>query len=225
VLDKRQFIQDVVQSPEYATKWSSQLSTTSGTVNLIYQQLLGRAPTSAESSKYTPVVAGYGRSVLVDELLFLPEHFKKDPILAPNYGTTVSAEGLTQVYRLYSGSDYFFTSDVVELTTVSPPNGGYAVQGPAWKVFTSGTNRVPLYRCRYGSFHFASLQSNCEGQTVEGVMGYGNATSVQGSVALQRYAASSGAHVELLATDTAKINEVIAAGFHNEGTLLYLPSW
>jgi hypothetical protein len=37
---------------------------------------------------------------------------------------------------------------------------------------TSGVLSTPVYRCRIGSDHFDSLQSNCEGQTVESTLGY-----------------------------------------------------
>jgi hypothetical protein len=135
------------------------------------------------------------------------------------------AQGLAQVYRLRKNTDYLYTTDVVEMSGARA--AGYVVEGPTWKLYQeAASGRMPLYRCMVGPTHFLSKESNCEGWTMEGVMGYGLSAAVSGSADLIRfYAPSTGAHIALLSTDTAEINSMPSYGFQREGVLTSLPSW
>ncbi len=223
-LDKLAFIEAVASSPEYASKWSARLGTPSAQVGLLFEQLVARTPSQAELNLYTPIVAGYGRTMLLHALLYSPEHFNKDPILSPTRGTTTLAQGLYQVYRLRNGPDYFFTAGVDEMDAARL--GGWIFEGAAWKVFgAAGTGRAPLHRCRNTPWHFLSMDPACENWPVEGVLGYGTG-AVSGSAQLIRFfSPGTGTHIALLSTDTAEINAMPAHGFVNEGTLVSLPSW
>jgi hypothetical protein len=46
------------------------------------------------------------------------------------------------------------------------------IEGYAYSEPVSGLHLIPLYRCRAGQDRFVSKQSNCEGQTAEGRLGY-----------------------------------------------------
>ena len=90
--------------------------------------------------------------------------------------TYASAEGGDKkVYACKAGGDDFTapSSDCESQTRGSPDNDFFVHS-------SDGDNRLPLYRCLVTSNvdHFLTLESSCEGQTNEGVIGYINTRKV-----------------------------------------------
>lgn len=93
------------------------------------------------------------------------------------------------IYRRYNASvrDHLYSAAKPEGA------GGYSYEGLAFVLFQPGSGRVPLYRCYSPSLadHFASRSPNCEGNNVEGVLGYiypSERPQPAGTVALYRLA-------------------------------------
>jgi hypothetical protein len=105
------------------------------------------------------------------------------------------------------------------------PNAGYTPEGTPFSLFqNSSSTRVVVYRCYYlvgGAFgnHFASTSSACEGQTVEGPLGYAESQSVSTATRpVYRCVSPQGYHYE--ATDSATCTNM---GYSVEYVLGYVP--
>jgi hypothetical protein len=93
---------------------------------------------------------------------------------------------------------------------------GWHSEGVSFKIYDHDDgNAQPLYRCRVNgtSYHFLSNAGNCEGQTVEGLLGYVSRTQRPGLVQIFRCLGPTGAdHLT-----TANPNECNVAHYRIEG--------
>lgn len=88
-------------------------------------------------------------------------------------------------------------------------------------IFTnSGQNRHLLYRCRIGGHHFLSIDSNCEGQIIEGPLGYlaGSSSSAAPHPLIRCRNKNTGRHLITISQQECNANEFII-----EGTLGFTP--
>ena len=98
-----------------------------------------------------------------------------------------ACEGRTcaAVYRTYKPGQHFYTTSADEAT-----GAGFDVEfgGPYyWVDAAGGSGFVPWYRCLKGNGkHFYTTASNCEGQKVEGPMGFVATSAVAGARPLYR---------------------------------------
>lgn len=130
--------------------------------------------------------------------------------LAPVPTPPTPAPSLVQIYRLFKGGDFLYSQSQTEGVSA-----GYVLNGPAFKLSTvASSNHVPIYRCMAGAIHFLSLSSTCEGQRVEGLIGY--ASRVAGPP-FRLYRFRNPANGTNLST--TNLNEGINAGFTLEAEL------
>ena len=91
------------------------------------------------------------------------------------------------MHRAYNGTDHFYTRSMAEIAGAA----GYAYENISFYLYASAAPGLSaFYRCRIGGDHFMSRSSSCEGQIVEGVLGYVRAPTAAtcGSVPLYRLA-------------------------------------
>lgn len=102
----------------------------------------------------------------------------------------------TGVYRTYKAStgEHFYTTSATE-----GPGAGFVVEFPNYYYLYSASapGLVSFYRCWVPgvSMHFYTADPACEGQTVEGPMGFIATSAVCGAVPLYRLAKSNGDHL------------------------------
>ncbi len=98
---------------------------------------------------------------------------------------TCNGRTCAPVYRTYKPGQHFYTTSADEAT-----GAGFDVEfgGPYyWVDAASQGGMVPWYRCLKGNGkHFYTTASNCEGQKVEGPMGFVSTSHVAGSRPLYR---------------------------------------
>lgn len=104
----------------------------------------------------------------------------------PPGGGNVPPAGQINIFQLWDGKDLLLTTDsrLVE-------RGAWVNQGIAFRLFRSqtSTSQIGLYNClnlQIGK-HFVSSSSSCEGQKVEGLLGYMNSLQTNGLVPLMRF--------------------------------------
>jgi hypothetical protein len=99
----------------------------------------------------------------------------------------------------------------------------FNIEGPRFNLFRNGgAGYTALYRCYvpHDDHHFMSSDSNCEGYTIDGLMGYVAANPATGLVPLYRfYHAAKIDH--LITTD---YQEGVSNGYALEATFGYVPS-
>ena len=119
------------------------------------------------------------------------------------------------IYRFFKNGDHLLTA--VQSEGVA---AGYTAEGIAFNMFTAGPNAnlVAIYRCSSPGNHFFSRTSNCEGQKVEGLIGYLYRTKGDSLKPVYRFQKAPGKH--LITTDQA---EGIRNGFIQEDILGYAP--
>jgi len=118
-----------------------------------------------------------------------------DPASNRQWVNVAQADGTkVPIFRFIAASKYFYTTSYLE-----GQQAGESSQGAAFYMLSSGgSGRTPLYRCYYAGNgdRFISPQSNCEGVTQEGLMGYVYAAPTSGYVSLYRfYNPTSGTHL------------------------------
>ena len=146
-----------------------------------------------------------------------------------NVGQTVMRNwtypaGIVPVYRFTktnATTDHLFT--LTEQEGIGAAIAGqYSYEGFGFSVYTTelaGTH--PLYRCQSGTAsHFISEQINCEGYTLQSLLGYVSTSQTSTTVPLYRFFNShNGSHLE-----TIDYAEGTGAGLTYEGILGYSPS-
>jgi len=161
-------------------------------VEMLLQPVVSSAPTPAPSPAPAPASA---------------------PAPAPASTPSLSSLFTRPIYRLFNGTDHLYSVSQTEGTT-----SGYHYEEEAFLLApSSGSGLVPLYRCLYSKGHFLSTQSNCEGETVEGVLGYMSSANAGGLTPLYRFVNSAGYHLE-----TTVSSEGTSNGYTLEGTLGYV---
>lgn len=101
--------------------------------------------------------------------------------------------GYSYPSNLSPALEFYYAPNNNHFVTLSVNEGlsnQYNFLGIAWNVYNSQiSGTVPLYRCDVvsGNHHFASTQSNCEGQRFEGLYGYVYLSPQPGTTALHRY--------------------------------------
>lgn len=76
------------------------------------------------------------------------------------------------LYEYFNNGEQLPTVNITE----NPP--GWILNGSHFRLYNEGgADRVPFMRCSGSGGHFASNDPNCEGQTVEGLMGYLSSTT------------------------------------------------
>lgn len=205
-VSKLDLIHAIMGCSEYQSDWSTQLSTADASLQLLFSQILGRSPTAAEVERFSPYVQGSFTAV-ADNLLFSAEATSLHPLLYPDYGSPPDLGGSSTaaVYRLRSATDYLMTSDLAE-ALYAQMQYGYTFES---KVFTllqaASPGTLPLMRCRVTATggHFLSTTANCEGQIVEGVLGYVETQQQPGTYQLLRYVGPT--HLTLISSDSAEV--------------------
>ncbi|MFZ3231758.1 MAG: hypothetical protein WA160_16245 [Pseudobdellovibrio sp.] len=127
------------------------------------------------------------------------------------------SEEMHIVYRSFSGKDYLFSTSAIE-----GPKAGYFPEEARFSLSaTSLPNTRPLFRCRIktnGSSHFLSPDASCEGQVVEGLLGYMSSIPQPNLKSLNRYVlVATNSHIDIVQGD-----EVNFAGWKFEGTHGYV---
>lgn len=118
------------------------------------------------------------------------------------------------IYRAYNAG----IGDHLQGLTQGEGAPAWRAEGTSFQVSTNAEAQTTgLYRCRIKntSFHFLSNQANCEGQTVEGLLGYVHKTQAAGTKAIYRCRSGN----DHLSTLTPK--ECTNAKFTIEGTQGY----
>lgn len=94
-----------------------------------------------------------------------PEHYT--PLATLGYLSRAKTAGTTALYSCQNGLRDRF------LRTEGTGCGGYPLVHPEGYLYTTpAAGRVPLYACLAASSHFASTRADCEGQRVEGLLGF-----------------------------------------------------
>lgn len=129
-----------------------------------------------------------------------------------------SNEEFVPVFRFVNpGAKHFYTQGLMEGL-----RAGLAPEGLAFTLYGQpGGDLAPVYRCYVPSMdgHFMSRQSDCEGQTVEGTIGYVHVTAVPGLKPLYRFfKASISDHLI-----TINYDEAVNAGYAYESVVGYVP--
>lgn len=121
--------------------------------------------------------------------------------------------GIQPIYRFNNGK-HFYTLGFSEGI-----DAGFTSEGVSFRAYaSSGSGLHALYRCYVGSGdHFVSSASNCEGQTVIGLLGYVFSSAGTGRTALYRFS-GGGEHLV-----TTYYPEGTAAGYSYDGILGYVP--
>lgn len=126
--------------------------------------------------------------------------------------------GVTRSYDASTGQHFYTTTDSEASCC------GFAIeQQYAYYLYAAQQpGLVPFYRCRTATGHLYTTDPKCEGQTVEGSMGFiATSPSVCGSVPLYELAnASSGDH--LYTTSSAEASSAQGAGYTLSGTAGYV---
>lgn len=143
-------------------------------------------------------------------------------LLLFNPYSTLPTPSRIAIHRLYKpGADHLYGLD--------PNEGrqhGYYLEGLNyfWIQPSGGANHTALYRCLSGTWdHFLSTQSNCEGRTHEGRLGYIATSQVAGTVPLYRLRKYSGYSDIFYTTDPAERQSILAGGgWANEGIQGYV---
>jgi hypothetical protein len=130
--------------------------------------------------------------------------------------------GTTPIYRFSSTGptgDHFFTANESEGVLAAAANS-FVFEGFGFVVYTSSNAGMnALYRCNNHVSHFLSSVSNCEGQVVEGLLGYTNSAQSANTAPLYRFFnAVNGSHLA-----TTNYNEGITAGLTPEYILGFVP--
>lgn len=132
--------------------------------------------------------------------------------------TPVPSSAKQVVYRLRLQShDYLYS--ISDSETASAVNtSGYVLEGPAFALKSGRTLATDkaLLRCRTNNIHFLSWESNCEGQIVEGILGYVGGKSAPGMIRLLRYS-KAGTYLTVLETSHSEIAAALKAGYKLEG--------
>jgi hypothetical protein len=128
-----------------------------------------------------------------------------------------SAEFLPVFRYVNPAAKHFYTQGLMEgiRAGLSPESWAFTLYRQ------SGTDLAPVYRCYVPSMddHFMSRQSNCEGQTVEGTLGYVRVTAASGLKPLYRFfKASISDHLI-----TINYDEAVNAGYAYESVVGYVP--
>ncbi len=124
------------------------------------------------------------------------------------------------VHRSANGStgEHFYTTSASEAMCC-----GFVVESLNYFYLYNATQpgTTTLYRClsrASGTDHFCSTDASCEGQIVEGPMGFIGTSAVCGSTPLYRaWDPRTGTH--LFTTDAAERATVVAAGWTDEGVV------
>lgn len=146
---------------------------------------------------------------------------------SPSPGTTIGAatgtgtisdnDVMVIIHRFLKGSRHLMTMSYSEGI-----NAGWTYEGIAFRLFPAGgAGYAPLYRCLNASTgdRFISFQSNCEGKSVEGLLGYSSSGPSGNLVPLYRYyKASAGDH--FITINTAEVQ----SGYVSEDILGYVAS-
>lgn len=120
-----------------------------------------------------------------------------------------TSDDIHEVFRFSTKDDHMLTANFGE----NPRTYGY--DGAGFKLYDNdGTNRTELYRCLSGYDHFASTSTNCEGQKMEGSLGY--LSTKTGSPIYRCYNGKD----HLITADKSECTE---GGFTIEATLGYSP--
>lgn len=131
------------------------------------------------------------------------------------YGTGPALRGVHRKYNA-GGSEHFYTTDVYE-TTYSLESANYF-----YLEEDGGTGLNRFYRCvKANGKHFYTQSANCEGQLVEGSMGYIRKSSTPGTTALHRLA-TAGTADHLYTTSVAERNFAMTLGYNYEGVAGYV---
>ncbi|KQN04354.1 hypothetical protein ASE85_04675 [Sphingobium sp. Leaf26] len=123
-----------------------------------------------------------------------------------NYVGVAKADGTKiPIFRFFKNPNRFYTTDYMEGSEL-----GFDPEQLAFSLYpSSGSGLVGLYRC-YASAnaaYFITTASNCEGQTVQGLMGYAYTTAGTGRRALYRfYKASTADHLVTVSYDEGNNN-------------------
>lgn len=129
-----------------------------------------------------------------------------------------AASDFVPVYRFYKYPQHFMTRSYSEAA-----GAGFTFETTGFRLFkTGGSGRAPLYRCYNpgNRDHFASRQSNCEGQNQEGVLGYVATGPGGGLVKLYRFFRANTADHLI----TVNYSEGANNGYAYEGELGYAAS-
>lgn len=132
----------------------------------------------------------------------------------PVAGQTVTS--MVPVFRFYKYPRHFITLSYSEAAST-----GYSFETTGFHLFpTGGAGYTALYRCYNlsGADHFVSTQSNCEGFSNEGILGFAATSQLTGTVPLHRfYRANTADHLT-----TVNYNEGVQNGYTYEGILGYV---
>lgn len=124
--------------------------------------------------------------------------------------------GMVPVYRFFKTNKHFMSLSYTEGTS-----GGSVFETTGFHAFPSGgAGYQALYRCYNlkALDHFVSTQSNCEGFSNEGTLGYASSTQIAGTVPLYRfYNTGSADHLA-----TVNYAEGSQTGLTYEGILGYV---
>ncbi|WP_334186013.1 hypothetical protein [Novosphingobium sp.] len=140
---------------------------------------------------------------------------------ASNRSRVLSANSSTEfvpVFRYVNpGAKHFYTHRLMEGI-----RAGLSPEGWAFTLYRQpGIDLAQVYRCYVPSTddQFMSRQSNCEGQTVEGTLGYVRVTAASGLNPLYRlFKASISDHLI-----TINYDEAVNAGYAYESVVGYVP--
>lgn len=125
------------------------------------------------------------------------------------------------VHRSYNGvsNEHFYTTSLPEAQS---GNFQLEAQDYYFVYAAAQTGLVGFYRClKTNGKHFYTQSSTCEGQTVEGALGWVEDTDTPETVPLFRlYSGSAGNH--FYTTSTAERDSAIAGGYIDEGTAAYV---
>lgn len=127
-----------------------------------------------------------------------------------------SVTSMIPVYRFFKSPKHLMTTSYTEAASA-----GYSFETTGFHLFPGGgAGYLPLYRCRNSSSgaHFVSIQSNCEGKTQEGVLGFASTQPGSNLVPLYRFYRSTTSDYLV----TVNYGEGTAGGYTYEGGLGYV---
>jgi hypothetical protein len=135
------------------------------------------------------------------------------PLVSPT-----DAPATQTLYREFDASIGFHMSTDFEGEAVP----AYQVDGPLLQIYQTQASAsfVQLYRCRFGSGHFSTTSSTCEGASgaaPDGPLGWVDSVQKSGEIPLYRlFNPANGDHM-----DSTDASEGAADGYHAEGILGY----